>query len=203
MKLNRQPRPTNHYDKQLLQIDEQICALLKQRKELSNNNPGLPPDDVTSNWAIKYDLYEEYLSSLFGALRLEDFFKPRVEPTGFRKHIPVLKSIEKDDRFYSVAAIRQYENASIVQLQIDWDEPEDSPNERINRHKINTFELFISKKYDCWQKRARGSTGHLTYHFIVTPPLPDDISEIDLVFKEYSDTFKDKPTGLEIVINLE
>ncbi|KQL19094.1 hypothetical protein [Cytobacillus solani] len=112
MKLNRYPRPTEHYDKQLHQVDEQICALLKQRKELSNNN-------------------------------------------------------------------------------------------RINRRNNNTFELFISKQYDCWLKRAGGSIGHLTYHFIVSPTLPDDISEIDLVFKEYSDTIKDKPTGLEIVMNLE
>lgn len=203
MKLNRHPHPTDHYDKKLLQVDEQICALLKQRKELSNNNPGFPPEEVISNWAAKYDLYKEYLFSLFGALRMEDFFKPRVEPTGFRKHIPVLKSIEKDDRFYSVTAIRQYENASIVQLYIDWDEPEDSPIERVNRYKINSFELFISKQYDCWQKRARGSIGHLTYNFIVSPPLPDDISEIDLVFKEYSDTLKDNPTGLEFVLNLK
>ncbi|QED46993.1 hypothetical protein [Cytobacillus dafuensis] len=203
MKLNRHPRPTDHYDKQLYQVDEQICALLKQRKELSNNNPGFPPDDVISNWAIKYDLYEEYLNSLFVALRMEGFFKPRVEPTGFRKHLPVLKSIEIDDRFYSVTAIQQYENASIVQLHIDWDEPDDSPIDRINRRNNNSFELFISKQYDCWQKRAGGSIGHLTYNFVVSPPLPDDISEIDLVFKEYSDTLKDKPTGLEIVINLE
>lgn len=203
MKLNRHPRPTDYYDKQLHQVDEQICALLKQRKELSKNNPGFPPDDVISNWAIKYDLYEEYLRSLFVALRMEGFFKPRVEPTRFRKHLSVLKSIELDDRFYSVTAIRQYENASIVQLHIDWDEPDDSPIDRINRRNNNTFELYINKQYDCWQKRAGGSTGHLTYHFIVSPPLPDDISGIDLVFKEYSDTLKDKPTGLEIVMNLE
>lgn len=90
MKLNRYSRPTDHYDKKLHQVDEQICAILKQRKELSNNNPGFPPYDVISNWAIEYDLYEEYLSSLFGAIRMEGFFKPRVEPTGFRKHLPVL-----------------------------------------------------------------------------------------------------------------
>ena len=197
MEIKRNPRPiTDHYDKQLLQIDEQICALLKQRKELSNDNPGLPPEDIISNWAIKYNLYEEYLSSLFGALRMEDLFKPRVEPIGFRKHLPVLKSIEINDCFYSVTAIRQYENASIIQLHIDWDEPDDARIDRINKRSINTFELFINEQYDCRKKRAGGSTGHLTYNFIVSPPLPDNLSGIDLVFKEYSDTLKEKKTGL-------
>ena len=196
-------RPTNHYDERILSIDEQICALLKQRKELSNNNPGFPPDDVISNWAIKYDLYEDYLNSLFGALRMADFFKLRVEPTGFRKHLPVLKSVEIDEHFYSVTAIRQYDNASVVQLHIDWDESDDSAIDRINRRNNNTFELFIGEQYDCWQDRAGGSTGHYTYNFIVSPPLPDDISGLDLVFREYIDPFKDKPTGLEIALHLD
>ena len=33
-------RPTDHYDERLSSIDEKICALLKERKELSNGNPG-------------------------------------------------------------------------------------------------------------------------------------------------------------------
>lgn len=61
-------RSTNHYEEHLLPIDEQICALLKKRKDLSNNNPGFPSDDAISNWVIKYDLYEDYLSSFFQTL---------------------------------------------------------------------------------------------------------------------------------------
>jgi len=200
--MKRNPRPTDHYDKQLLHIDEQICALLRQRKNLSNN-PGIPSDDVISNWAAKYGFDEEYLYQLFGIMRYEELFKSRIEPTRFRKHIPVLKSIEIDERFYSVTVIRQYENASVVQLHIDWDEPDDSPIDLHNRLHKNIFELFIGEQYDCRNDGSRGSKGHYAHNFIVSPPLPDDISRIDLVFKEYSDAFKEKPTGLEIVIHLE
>ncbi len=38
-----------------------------------------------------------------------------VEPKGFLKNTPILKSFEKDDVFYSVTFIRQFENASVVE----------------------------------------------------------------------------------------
>jgi hypothetical protein len=193
-------RPTDYYDERLIKIDEQICSLLKQRKDISNNNPGFPSDEVISNWALKYDLYEDYLRSLFGSMRIDDLFKPRIEPTGFRKNLSILKSIEKGDRVYSVTVIRQYENASVIQLHIDWDGEKDLP---MDFHHHNNFELFLGEQYDCRQDRAGGSTGHFTYNFIVSPTLPDDISKTELVFREYSDHFKEKPTGLEIVINIE
>lgn len=44
--------PTGYYDERLITIDEQICSLLKQRKDISDNNPGFPSDDVISNWAL-------------------------------------------------------------------------------------------------------------------------------------------------------
>lgn len=198
--MKRIPRPTDHYDKQLLQIDEQICSLLQQRKALSNNNPGLPPDDVLSNWAVEYELYPEFLYQMFGAMRYENLFKSRIEPNGFRKQLAVLKSIEIDERFYSVTVIRQYENASLIQLHIDWEESDDTPID-LNRND-NTFELFVGEEYDCRNDRSGGSTGHYTYNFIVSPPLPDDISGQELEFIEYSNTLKEEPTGLEIKIPL-
>ncbi len=196
-------RPTDRYDERLFSIDEQLCAFLKKRKDISSNNPGFPPEDAIKNWAIKYDLYEDYLSSLFGSLRLEDFFKPRVEPTGFRKHLPVLKSVEINERFYSVTFIRQYENASVIRLNVDWDGTDESPIDIHHHHHRNSFELFLLGEYDCRADGGRGSTGTNTHNFIVSPPLPDGISGLELVFREYSDTIRDNPTGLEIVMHLE
>lgn len=52
MKRMPSDRPAEHYDERLLSIDEKICSLLKQRKELSDN-PGYPQLEVISNWAEK------------------------------------------------------------------------------------------------------------------------------------------------------
>ncbi|KWW21918.1 MULTISPECIES: hypothetical protein [Peribacillus] len=200
--MNRMPfeQPTEHYDERISSIDEQLCALVRQRKDISADNPGVPPEDAISKWALKYDLYEDLLRSLFWSMRMDDVYKPRVEPTGFRKHLSVLKMVEQDDQVYSVTVIRQYENASVIQLHVDWEEAKDVP---MDEHHHKSFELFLGEPYDCWQDRAGGSTGHYTYNFIVSPPLPDDISSMDLVFKEYHEPFKENPTGSEIVIQIE
>lgn len=47
--------PTDHYDEQIEAIDEQICNLIKQWKDLSNNNPGFPTKQLITNWAKEYN----------------------------------------------------------------------------------------------------------------------------------------------------
>lgn len=199
--MQRSERPTDKYDERLFSIDEQLCELLKKRKDISTNNSGFPPKEVIANWAKKYGLYEDYLSSLFGSVGLVDYFKPRVDPIGFQKHIPVLKSIEINDCFYSVMFIRQYENASVLRLNVDWDGTDELPMDIHRQHPI--FELFIKGGYECRKDGRRGSTGTSAYNFIISPPLPDDISGLELDFREYSDNFREKPTGLEIVMQLK
>jgi hypothetical protein len=189
-------RPTEHYDERLYPIDEQICSLLKQRKDTSNNNPGFPPLEDISKWAEKYDLYEDLLRSIFGVLRNDDHFRPQVEPTNFQKYIPVLKSVEKEQCIYSITFIRQYANASVVNFNIDWESEEED--------RFNSFwELSIAEKYDCRETGGGGTEGHINYNFVVSPPLPDDISGLNFIFREKEAPFKGNPTGLEIIFNIE
>jgi hypothetical protein len=44
--------------------------------------------------------------------------------------------------------------------------------------------------------------GHFHYNFIVWPPLPDDLSVIELTFKEFNPPSRDKQIGNDIVIRL-
>ena len=194
-------RPTNHYDKHLYPIDEQLCSILKQRKEISNNNPGFPTLEDISKWSEKYNLYEDLLMNLFGLLENDDHFRPQVEPIDFQKYIPVLKSLEKDPCFYSVTFIKQYSNASVVNFNVDW-EPEEEPNrDRFHRHSF--WELWIGEEYDCRQIGGGGPDGHISYNFVVSPPLPDDISGLNFVFREKVTPLKNSPIGLEITMQLE
>lgn len=68
--------PTEHYDKNIEAIDEQICDLMKQRKELSNNNPGFPSKQLIADWSTKYDFYEDFLNSVFAHFLNEEIYKP-------------------------------------------------------------------------------------------------------------------------------
>ncbi|OIK06058.1 hypothetical protein BIV60_27435 [Bacillus sp. MUM 116] len=192
--------PTEYYDENLLQIDEQICALFKQRKEISDKNPGFPPSEKIADWAKKYGLYEELLQAIFGELRNEEHFRPYVEPERFRKYVSILKSVEKGECMYTISFMRQFENASVINLIIDWESEKFSQEDRFHRHTF--WELVLGDQYDCRMSGGGGSDGHLSYNFIVSPSLPDDLSGIDLVFKEFKTPFKDKPTGIEIAFHM-
>lgn len=192
-------RPTTHYDETIKQIDEKICELINQRKKMSNNNPGYPPFKYISNWAEKFDLYEDLLKSVFSSLWNEKIYIPLIEPRGFLRNLPVLKSIEIENRLFSVISIRQYSNSSIVNFNIDLDNTSGS-SEHQPRH--TNFELFISEQYDCRMLDGCGGEGHFHYNFIVSPPLPDNLSGIELIFKEYNLPFRDKSIDHKIVIQL-
>ncbi|WP_128854275.1 chorismate mutase [Bacillus sp. CDB3] len=189
-------RPTDHYDEHLSSIDEKICSLLKERKELSNGNPGFPPDEAIYNWAKQYGFYPDYLNSLFSSMMDEEEFKPRVEPAKFQKHIPVFKTYEHKGIMYTVTFIRQYSNASIVYLYSDWD----STNEVFNEDKPHSFfQLSIDDTYDCWSEGGGGGTdGHMSHHFVVSPALPDNPYGISLQFK-----YRNMPMKYQTVLEFE
>ncbi|WP_339320037.1 hypothetical protein [Paenibacillus sp. FSL R10-2734] len=170
----------------------------KQRKERSDNNPGFPSFEDISDWAAKFELYEDFLKAVFGTLFSEEHYKPMVEPTGFRKHIAVLQYIEKDEFFYTLTSIRQYSNASVITLSMDWD-----ITTELYINKPNHFELHIEESYDCRMTNGGSSSGHAAYNYVVSRPLPDDISGIKLVFKEFSVPLKNDGTGNGIVFRLE
>ncbi len=192
--------PTDHYNEQIESIDEQICHLIKQRKDLSNNNPGFPTKHLIASWSKEYNFYEDFLNSIFADFLNEDIYRPIVEPKGYLKNIPILKSFERDDKFYSVTFVRQFENASVVHLNIDSNSTDDVSEWHQREH--THFELSIEGEkthYDCRNDGGGGTMGHETFTFIVSPALPDDTSKFKLVFKEYKVPFQ-KPTGFEFVI---
>ncbi|MFL0251031.1 hypothetical protein ACJDT4_11410 [Clostridium neuense] len=193
-------RPTDHYDEEIKYIDEKICELINKRKEISKDNPGYPPFDYIVSWAEKFNLYEEFLKSLFGALMNEKMYKPLIKPKVFKKTLPVLKCIEIDNHLFSITCIRQYSNASVVNFNVDWDSTSESLEDSTRRH--TNFEMFIDEKHDCQMLNGTGGSGHFHYNFVVSPALPDDLSGIEIVFREYEYPFIDKTIGKNIIIGL-
>ncbi|WP_400247656.1 hypothetical protein AB3U99_11310 [Niallia sp. JL1B1071] len=192
----------NDYDKRVESIDEKICELISQRKLISSD-PGDPTSQHIATWSKKYNLNEDFLNDVFSHLPREDRYKPIEEPKGFLKNIPVLKSFEDNNVFYSVTFIRQYENASLVHLNIDKDISEEKPSDM---QQFTFIELSIEEsrmEYDCRNNQGGGSGGHISFNYIVTPPLPEDTASIKLKFKEYNEPFNRKPTGLEFVFTLD
>lgn len=188
--------PRDYYDERIVDIDEQICSLIQQRKNFSNNNPGFPPFEKIASWASKYGLYEDLLKSLYDILRNEEHFRPRVEPAVFRKQLPVLKSVENDGDMYTVTFIRQYENASVVYLHIDFKPIEQKERPRQKHHRY--LEMKLGDGYDCRNNGGNGSEDYQSFQFVVAPPIRDDLSNIHLVFEEYK-SLKGEATEIKVI----
>lgn len=192
-------RPTTYYNEGIKQIDKELCELIKKRKEISNNDPGYPPFEYIADWAEKFDLYEDLLKSIFSSLWKDEIYKPLVEPKDYIKNLPVLKSVELDNKLFSVISIRQYSNASVVNFNIDWDNTS-NPSECRSHH--THHELFISDQYDCRMISGTGGEGHFHFDYVISPPLLDNLAGVELTFKEYEFQFEDKQIGKDVVIKL-
>lgn len=193
--------PSKSYDPKLEAIDEQICVLLQQRKEQSSHTSGFPTDKTISEWAQTYGFDDPFLAMLFSLIRSEKYYRPKIEPTDFRQYIPVLQTVEVGERLYTVSYIRQYENASVVQLLIDWDAQQDATQSIHQKLERKHLGLFIDDHYECRNRGASGSDGHESNKFVVTPPLPDDIQGLNFIFTEYHDVFEEKPTGFTVIMH--
>lgn len=188
--------PTDYYDDKVAKTDAKICALLQERKELSDNNPGFPTANFIANWAIDYGFTEEFLNTLFVHLFYEEVYKSIIEPQNFRKNIPILKGTDKESTFYSISMISQYENASKVYFNIIKMEEEDPSDWSGHTH----FDLMIEGTdmiYECRTVGGSGSLGNVIYEYIVAPALPDQLDGIQFAFKEMSSPYKQ--TGLEVI----
>jgi len=194
-------RPTDYYDVRVRSIDEQICELLQRRKEISSGNPGFPYDEDIESWSKEFGIYEEFLRALFGYLRSEEQFRSRVEPDVFKKHVSVLKTIEKQGKMFTMTHIRQYDNASVVLLHVDL-VPSQEDEQTPYRHHHGFLELYIGDHFDCRSAGGGGSHHHHTSEFVVSPPLPDNLAGICFVFREKKSPNGD-PTGLEIQFDME
>lgn len=166
--------PTDYYCEELASIDEQICELLAKRKERSNNNPGFPHLDRISAWCHQYGLNEDMTLRLFGYIYSEHQFVPLVEPVGFLKFVPILKFAKIDGVFYAVTHMKQYSNASVVLVETEVNTEE--PYLRLGHA---SFELFISPEYQCRLESGCGQKKEMQHSFVVTPPLPDEVSGLE------------------------
>lgn len=165
--------PTDDYCESIAMIDEQICDLIAKRNEISGNNPGFPNLALISAWCRRHDLNEDLVRRVFATLYNERLLKPLVIPTGFRMFVPVLKSAKANDALYMIPYLRQYENASVVCVEIEIDDG----NARIDQSP--QVELFISRTYECRPDRGHGHDRMIQREFVVVPPVPDDVTELE------------------------
>ena len=172
--------PADYYDDSIQELDQEILKLLSERKQRTQNNPGFPHKSLLTKWAKELQFEEAFLHSFFSNLFYEDEHKPIVEPKGFLKNIPVLKGIESGDAFHSITQIKQYKNASVLNLATDYNS---NPQEE---HPFYELEIEGSEiEYECQWSNGGGTGDHMNTSFVIIPTLPDQETGLTLTFKAY------------------
>ena len=190
-KMNFEP-PSDYYDERVAGIDEKICELVKELKERAEGNPGFPMQIRINEWAQKYDFNAMFLNSIFSTLYFEEMHGSDIEPENFIKNVSVMRTKEANDGFYSILWMRQFENASVVYLNVSMTEE--------GRMKFHTLSITgTDEEFNCRSEGGGGSDGNLTYTYVVTPALSEDISRYQFIINESEVPLK-KDGSTEIVI---
>lgn len=140
----------------------------------------------------KYNLSVMFLNSFFSTLYFEDMHEPMIQLQNFIKNISIMRTKEVNDGFYSILWMRQFENASVVYLNI-------SMSEGLHTKFHSLSITGTDEEFKCRSEGGGGSDGNVTYTYVVTPALSGDISRYCFVVNESKVPFK-KDGGTEIVI---
>ncbi len=165
----------NEYNDEVRRIDEEILALIQQRKKATAGRRFSPPAELLKEWAEKYGMDEPHIGWILHTLNVGSRWANTDNPIGeLRNVVPILKKSVVDDCEYMITHAMQHDHASLVTLEIRLQGPEDV---RVNIHPRLMLEIVGEQDYTVSRDRSRGSGHQVTMLFRITPPLPDDFME--------------------------
>ena len=160
--------PTVRYCEELKPLDDEMCRILQKRMEISKGDPGFPPIPLIEQWASKYGVSPRLVRSLFNVLYYQSQAeKIQIQPEGFQRLVPILRSESSNGATYTVLSTHQYKNASVIRIviEIEGDLSADFPR----------LELDLGPNYEVRGQHGSGSRGVIEHDFVVIPPVPDDL----------------------------
>ncbi len=177
----------NEYNDEAKQIDEQILELYRQRKAVSGGKGLFPDTETIEEWATRLELQPGeitfILSNLNEARPRRHFWE---EPGALLGVLPIMQTTLQDDAEYTLTHALQHEKLSIVTLEIKY------LKETVGHVNVNA-ELMLTvvgdTDYEIDGHGARGGGAHLQMQFMVSPPLPEDLSFVEFSLVPASNRF--------------
>ena len=126
MEMRMEP-PTDYYDEQLKTVDENIAASIATRQRLSNGKPGFPKAAYLEQWARQYEIPVSILHRIFFILFNWPVLRERVQPDRFERFVPIMAAEPRGNLLVLVPYVRQYNNCSIVSVQLESPQLADGP----------------------------------------------------------------------------
>ncbi|MHA6534262.1 chorismate mutase family protein [Paenibacillus sp. BAC0078] len=188
----------NEYNDEAKQIDAQILELFRQRKAVAGGKGLSPEMETIEQWAVEFGLEVAeitfILSNLNEARPRRHFWDGSGPLNGV---LPIMKTTLEGDVEYTLTHAMQYERYSIVTLEIKYLKETVSP---VNIQPELTLAVHGGTDYEIKEHGARGGGSHLQMQFMVSPPLPQDLSTISLSLVPGSNRFI-RPVRVEVILD--
>ncbi|MEK8211186.1 hypothetical protein [Paenibacillus sp. FSL L8-0463] len=164
----------NDYNDEARVIDEQILRLVQQRKALSGGRGLFPEEEAMNQLAAESGLEVSEISLILSNLNEA---RPRRhfwdEPGPLLGVLAIMKTTLDGDFEYMLTHSMQYEKLSIVTLEIK------CLKEMVERVHINPMlklAVLSETSYEVENHGANGGGAHVHMQFMISPPLPEDLS---------------------------
>lgn len=187
----------NEYNDEFRSIDETILKLLHERSKLSKGRRIFPPKEIMQQWADQYDLDIPQISWLMNSLNHPELPIVRNEPGELLGVVSIMKRTFHDGFEYLISHAMQYENASIVKVDIKGLDTDQAGH---LRPKL-LLEVRGEKIFVVHPHGAHGGSGETHLDFLVNPRLPDELREVQFALIPYASPMNNKPK--EIVLDQE
>ena len=164
------------YNDEVRQIDEQLLRLVAARKKITGTVQYHPPQETIDEWVSSLDMKEEDLRYVLRSVQPmpQRHFFPREELklTGV---LPIMKKTVKDSCEYVITHSMQYENESIVHLEIQY---KGNEAERVHVVPHLALEIISEQEHMSMRHSSRGGGGETQLSYRVVPALPSSLENI-------------------------
>lgn len=191
-------RIRNDYDDSFEKIDEKIIKLLHERKKQANGKRFFPPVELMEKWAEEYDMEVPQISWLMHSVNEGPHSFVHEGPGELLNVIPIMKKTLMGDFQYVLSHAMQHQSGSIITLEIEQCDKEMNIG-MVRAHLL--LDVLGNQEYVVNRHGSRGGGGHTQVQYLVTPRLPDDLSEISFTLIPYALPMEEPPK--EVILDKE
>lgn len=188
----------NMYNEEARQIDEQILRLVQQRKAVSGGKQLFPDPELLQQWSAELGIESSEISlvlhSLNQSVPRRQFWE---EPGALVGVLPIMKTTRDGDIEYALTHSMQYENLSMLMVEIKYLK---DAAERISIEAPLTLVIKGKTEYEVFIHGGRGGGAQIQIHFMVTPPLPEKLDDIEFSLVPAFRGFT-RPRSVEIILD--
>ncbi|HEU5140716.1 MAG TPA: hypothetical protein VFT51_12125 [Bacillales bacterium] len=190
-------RVPDEYNDVVKQIDEQVLKLITKRKSLVNGTRFVPPRELIQEWSRAFQMEPSEIGMFIHTLNHGARPQFPDEKGGLLGVVPIMKKAKDENCEYVITHAMQHEKASVVAVEIHYHKADDGGSIHIKPHLM--LEVEGNRMYSTHHDGARGGGTDAQLSFLVTPGLPEDISDIHFSLVPHVHPFQHKEK--EIVLD--